>query len=413
MKKIVFGILFAVGLFIYSPVFAQSKIPLYFFYGEGCPHCAKEELFLKNLEKENVNIDIKRYEVWHNQDNAKFLARLGKELDLEVKGVPILVIGDQTIVGYYDDEITGAKIKNILVDYTINGCNDIVAPLLNNNACVNGCDPNDAECLKNCGCTADNIKDKKQNLPDKINLPFIGEINLKTVSIPLLTVLIGITDGFNPCAMWILLFLISLLIGMKDKGRMWTLGSAFIIASGFVYFLFLAAWLNLFLFLGFVLWVRAAIAIVALGTGGYQLYDFYKNRTVTCVIEKNDKRKKIFDRLREITSNKQFLLALFGIIVLAFAVNLVELVCSAGLPAVYTQVLALANLPKWQYYGYLFLYIFFFMLDDILVYLIAMKTFEIKVSTAKYGKYSGLIGGAIMVAIGILLLFKPGWLMFG
>lgn len=417
MKKILFSaILFLIAYISIPPAVAQNKVNLYFFYGDGCPHCAKEEKFLDRLEKENQNIQIKRYEVWHSQDNAQLLSDLSKKLHLDVKGVPVLIVGDQTIVGYYDDQTTGSKIKNLIDDYTLNGCNDIVAPVLNTGSdetCTHGCNVNDEECLHDCGCSSDNTATSTNNLPETLKLPLIGEVNLKTVSLPLLTVLVGVTDGFNPCAMWVLLFLISLLVGIKDKTRMWVLGSAFIFVSGLVYFLFLSAWLNLFIFLGFVFWVRAAIAIVALASGGYQIYDFYKNRTVTCVVEKSDKRKKVFEKLREITNEKNFWVALIGIIILAFAVNLVELVCSAGLPAVYTQVLAMSNLPAWQYYGYLLLYILFFMLDDLLVYIIAMKTLQIKAGTMAYGKYSGVVGGVIMFIIGILLLLKPGWLMFG
>ena len=102
-----------------------------------------------------------------------------------------------------------------------------------------------------------------------------------------------------------------------------------------------------------------------------------------------------------------------GIIVLAFAVNLVELICSAGLPAVYTQVLALNEMAGWQYYLYISIYIFFFMLDDLLIFFIAMITLEMTGITTKYAKASRLVGGLIMLAIGLMLIFKPGWLMFG
>jgi len=248
-------------------------------------------------------------------------------------------------------------------------------------------------------------------LPETIRMPLVGEIKIKDFSLPLLTIIIGAIDGFNPCAMWVLLFLISLLLGIQDKTKMWALGTAFILASGAVYFLFLSAWLNLFLFLGFVFWMRIIIALVALGSGGYHLYDYYKNRG--CVVENSEKRRMVFDRIRRIIGEKKFWVALIGIVILAFAVNLVELVCSAGLPAVYTQVLTLSKLPVWQYYGYLLLYIFVFMLDDLLVFIIAMTTLQMKAVSSRYTRYSALIGGIIMLIVGILLIFKPGWLMFG
>ena len=402
--------------FVSWPAIAANKVNLYFFYGDGCPHCNKEEKFLDKLEQENANINIYRYEVWQDRDNAKFLSRLAKELNLDIPGVPILIVGDQTIAGYYNDQTTGQEIKAIVDDYVVNGCNDLVASVIGldniNGQCVHDCDSDDVECRHNCGCSADNLNISSK-LPDIINVPIFGSVEIKNFSLPILTVIIAAIDGFNPCAMWVLLFLISLLLGMEDKRRMWILGSSFIIASSITYFLFLSAWLNLFLFLGFVLWIRITVGLVALGSGGYHLWDAWRHRGGGCHITGSGKRKLIFTKLRQIASAKKFVLALGGIILLAIAVNLVELVCSAGLPAVYTQVLALSGLSVWQYYSYLLLYIFIFMLDDLLVFFIAMATLRLRSISSRYTRWSGLAGGLIMLAVGLLLLFKPGWLMFG
>ncbi|MBU0572219.1 hypothetical protein KKH23_00940 [Patescibacteria group bacterium] len=248
---------------------------------------------------------------------------------------------------------------------------------------------------------------------ESLTLPILGTIQTANLSLPVLSVVIGLVDGFNPCAMWTLLFLISLLLGMKDRRRMWILGTTFIITSAFVYFLFLTAWLNFFLILGFVFWVRIAIGLVALGAGIYNLRDYYINRDGACKVTGDEKRKKTFDKLKNITHEKKFILAFGGIILLAFAVNLVELVCSAGLPAVYTQILSINDLPSGQYYLYILIYIFFFMIDDLFVFAIAMITLHAVGVQSKYARLSRLIGGILMLIIGGLLLFKPEILMFG
>lgn len=394
---------------------AQEQINLYFFYGEGCPHCVKEEKFLSALKQKNQNITIYSYEVWHNRENAKLLSDIAKKLKLNISGVPLLLIGDKTISGYYNDETTGKEINNIINYYTLNKCPDVVGPIINsdNFQCEHGCKNNDGkECSHDCGCMSKN-DGNAINKTKKISIPFFGEINTQSVSLPILTIMIAALDGFNPCAMWILLFLINLLIGMKNRKRMFTLGMGFIVASGAVYFLFLSAWLNLFLFLGFILWIRIAIGLIALLSGGYHLKEYWFNREAVCRITANKKRRVIFDKIGNIVKIKNFWLALGGIILLAVAVNLVELFCSAGLPAIYTQVLSIANLPIWKYYCYLVLYIFIFMLDDILIFVIAMSVLQIKTISSKYDRWSNLIGGIIMLLIGIFLLFKPEWLMFG
>lgn len=376
-----------------SPALAEDRTKVYFFYGDGCPHCAKEEILLDQWEIEG-RIDIYKYEVWHNSDNVKFLNSISKGLDTNVSGVPFTIVGEKTFAGFYDAETTGSQIESAISDCEINGCVDIVARIVKEN----------------------NTKEKKPALPsrlEKINLPVFGEINIDKVSIPVLTILIAAIDGFNPCAMWVLIFLISLLFGMKDKRKMWILGTVFIFTSGLVYFLFLSAWLNLFLFLGFLFWVRASIGLVALVSGGYHIREWWVNKDGTCKVTGGEKKQRVFNKLKEIIQKQKFWLALGGIIVLAAVVNLVELICSAGLPAVYTQILALADLPRWQHYAYLLLYVFIFMLDDLLIFVIAMITLNMKTISSKYSRWAGLIGGIVLLIIGLLMLFKPEWLLFG
>lgn len=248
---------------------------------------------------------------------------------------------------------------------------------------------------------------------ESFTLPIFGTIQTANLSLPVLSIVMGILDGFNPCAMWTLLFLISLLLGMKNKKRMWILGMTFIATSAFIYFLFLTAWLNFFLILGFVFWVRIAIGLIAIGVGIYNLRDYQTNKDGACKVTGDEKKRKTFDKLKNITHEKKFILALGGIIILAFAVNLVELVCSAGLPAIYTQILSISNLSPGQHYFYILIYIFFFMIDDLIVFGIAMITLHAVGIQSKYSRFSRLIGGILMLIIGGLLLFKPEVLMFG
>jgi len=250
-------------------------------------------------------------------------------------------------------------------------------------------------------------------IPKQIKVPVFGNLEIAALSLPLLTIIIAALDGFNPCAMWTLLFLISLLLGMKDRTRMWILGITFIATSALVYFLFLSAWLNFFLFIGYSLLIRYLVGAAAIGAGSYHLYDYLKNKNGVCKITGNEKRQQVFTKLKEIASKKQLFLALVGIILLAIAVNIVELLCSAGLPAVYTQVLSYTKLSSWQYYAYLVLYILIFMLDDLFVFFTAMITLKAVGLEGKYSRYSHLIGGILILAIGLLMLLKPEWLMFG
>lgn len=382
--------------FLIKPVFAQTKnkVNIHFFWSKGCPHCRREMVFLESLKEKYPQIEIKDYETSSSREAARLLLAVGKELSANVSYIPFTVIGRNYVVGFYNDETTGKEIEEKVKCALKNGCEDLVRSFT-------GQEPSKSEMQKG------------RVIPESLKVPIFGKIEIKNLSLPVLTFIIAFLDGFNPCAMWVLLFLISLLLGMKNRVKMYILGSVFIISSGFVYFLFLSAWLNLFLFLGFVLWVRIVIGIVALSAGGYNLHDYFTNREGVCKVTGSEKRQKVFEKLKEITQKKQFILALAGIILLAFAVNLIELVCSAGLPAIYTQVLSLAKLPNWQYYLYLLFYIIIFMLDDLVIFIIAMTTLHAVGIDSKYSRFSHLAGGIIMVIIGILMLFKPEFLMFG
>jgi len=390
MKKLFFVILLLVCLVLPGLVLAQvqtpEKVEYVLFHLETCSHCKAEIKFIneKLMPKYGQYLDLKMYEV-STPENQQIFEQYGYFYKFSPIGpVPVAFIGGTAVPGYGTDETTGEQIRE-LVEKKLQEKGLLVAvqPVENNG--------------------------------EKIVVPVLGEVNPKTFSLPLLTIIIGLLDGFNPCAMWVLLFLITLLLGMENRRRMWLLGSLFIITSGTVYFVFMAAWLQLLLFLGMITIIRIIIGLVALGAGGINLRDYWLNRkaeALACKVSDLKNTKKTFEKIKAVVYRRSIWWAIIGIIILGFSVNLVELACSAGFPAVYTQVLALSGLPMWQRYLYMVGYIIFYMLDDLVVFIIAMVTLKSKVVGGKYGKYSALIGGLLMLILGLLLIFKPTWLMF-
>jgi hypothetical protein len=250
-------------------------------------------------------------------------------------------------------------------------------------------------------------------LPASIPLPLIGEVRTANLSLGSLTVLLAAADGFNPCAMWMLAFLLGVLAGMRDRMRMWLLGGAFMAVSAAVYLLVLAAWLNILLYLGALTWVRLALGAAALGAGGWYLRRFFLDRAPVCEAKAPEERRRVLVRLKALALERNFLLALGGIVLLAAAVNFVGFLCSTGIPAVFEQVLALANLPGWRYAAYLLLYVIVFMADDLVVLFAALRTLEETGLTTTYARGSGLAGGLVLVAIGAVLIGRPKWLALG
>lgn len=407
MTMVKFGkILFSLFLFFTlffgaGRIFAQNSATIYFFWGDGCPHCEKEKVFLGELKIKYPQIVLRNFEVWKNAENRQFLIDFGNKLNVEIVGVPFTVVGDKYFSGWYDKESTGKAIESA-VDKALNeGCRNLGSEII-------GLEEKPQE--NNGSCDGAGEKDE---IPENINVPFLGQISIKNFSLPLITIILGALDGFNPCAMWTLIFLISLLLGMKNRRRMWILGIAFVAASSFVYFIFMSAWLNLILFIGFILWVRLGVGLVSLVGGVYGIKEYFANPKAVCTVAGDEKKQKVFEKLKAIVKRDNFYLALGGIILLAFAVNLVELICSAGLPVIFTQILALSGLSWWQYYLYIMLYVAVFMADDLFVFFTAMVTLKMAGITTKYARLSRLIGGVLMLVIGILLIFRPEWLMFG
>ncbi len=376
----------------------SDKLTLYLFHGDGCPHCASEQEFLENIEKDYANLEVVEYEVWYNEENSNFMNEVKEALDINTNGVPLTIIGESVIVGYSD--ATSEKIKRAIEYYSNNEYTDVVEKI------KNGTFTDEA--------VVDDFSKDEEEVDDNflIKLPLFGKINLKKVSISLAAVLIGLVDGFNPCAMWILLFLISVLIGMKDRRKMWVLGLTFLVSSALVYMVIMMSWLNIVIHITTSILIRNIIACIALVGGVVNLCNYFKDRGSGCSVVDDKKRKKIFAKIKKFTHEKSFALAIVGIIGLAISVNIVELACSAGLPMIFMQLLALNNITGMAAFLYVLVYIFFFLLDDLVIFVIAMITMKVTGISTKYNKYSHLIGGILMLVVGALLILKPEWLMF-
>ncbi len=387
---------------VVNAVSKKNLVNIYLFHSYTCKHCKEEIKLLDELEKEYDNIKVYKYEVNEN-GNGELLKNISEIMGSKVTGTPYTIIGNKVFSGY-DYENSKGRFKGAIEYYSKYGYEDKVG-----------------EYISSIPLPSYEVKDTDPNVDEYINdyisykvkLPLIGEVKLKNLTLPLITVVIGLADGFNPCAMWVLLFLISMLIGMKDKKRMWILGSTFLLTSALIYLIFMMSWLNLANLLISVVWVRVIIAIVSLVGGIINLRGYIKHRKVSgCDVVDDKKRNKIITRIKKFTTEKNFWLAILGVIVLAISVNVVELACSAGLPVMFIEILSLNNLTAIEEIIYIVLYMLFFLLDDFVVFVIAMTTLSLTGVSSKYGNLSKLIGGILMLLIGLLLMFKPEWIMF-
>lgn len=395
MKKIIYLILMTI-LLIPNIIFAKEKeLNLYLFYGEGCPHCKQLKIFLDEYMDENPNIKLYQYEIWNSAENRKKFVDVMKITENRMGNVPYLVIGEGVITGYGD--YTAGRIETYINYYENMDFQDKVGEYLGVVEKQEG---------------TQSVKPPEETIED-LSLPSNLKKIAKESPLILTTILVGLVDGFNPCAMWILLLLISMLITLKDKKRKWILGITFLLTTAVVYFLFLLSWIELSVFMGKLDYIKLAIATLAMILGILSIAKFVKSlfRDDGCEVVSKNNRKRIIKSITKIVKEKSFFLAVLGIILLAVSVNIVELLCSVGLPAAFAQVLAINNTTREMRILYSIIYVIAFTLDDFLVFFISMKTLEIKAISNKYSKYSSLIGGILMLIIGLLMLYKPEWLM--
>ena len=373
----------------------SETVTIYFFHSDTCSHCKAEKKFLESIKKDYPNLVIRSYEV-SSSTNYDYMKIAKDRIGSTSTGVPFTVIGDEFFNGYMAS--IGSRMKATLDSY-YNDNTEVETPALEEPKEEIDEEPKLEE-----------KEETKKEENTEYDIPLLGKIDAKEASIPLIAIILGFIDGFNPCALWILLFLINMLFNMKNRKKMWLLGTTFLVTSAFVYFL---AMLGLSVVLSFaaITWVRRIIALVAIIGGVLNLRSYLTAKEDGCHVVDEKKRKKYFTKIKALTAEQNLLIALIGIIALAASVNLVELACSAGFPTIFITILELNNIDGLIKIGYILIYILFFLIDDLAIFIIAMLTLKISGVTTKYSKLAHLVGGIIMIIIGLLLIFKPEWIM--
>lgn len=335
---------------------------LHVFISPDCPHCHEAIAFLKQRR----TIDFVLHDVSKPSSEALF-KKVVKHYGIEDPAVPLFVHGSRYVIGFESALTTGSEILALLSDQASVG---------------------------------------RRAAESKIVIPLIGEIDPTHHSLLALTALMGLSDGFNPCAMWVLIYLISLIVNLQDRRKIWWLVGTFVFASGVLYFLFMTAWLNTFLFIGYIRPLTQLIALTAIGFGLDHLIGLAATRgEVVCDVGDFEQRQRTMRWGRAIVAAPVGIASLLMVIALAFAVNAIEFICSAALPAIYTHLLALTDLPIALHYAYIGLYVVFFMLDDLIIFALAAFAVQKLVNT-RYAAISRTIGGLILMGLGVWMLAR-------
>jgi glutaredoxin len=347
----------------------EGKVYIYLFYSYDCPHCKEAYTYLESFEKKHSDVVFLHFEIKKNKVNAKFFEKISKTYNMTPTGVPTIFIGDKFFTGFHEP----TTCSSILKEYKV----------------LKGED-------EDCGCA---------HL--EIDVPMFGTINVKTISLPSFTIYIGLLDGLNPCAMWVLVFLLGLLVNAKNRKKMILIGSIFVISSGLIYYIFMLAWFNVFFIIGYSSLITIILGSVAILMGLVNIKELFFFKKGFSLMIPESVKPKLYKKARDIINEENNVFAILGTIALAVFVNFIELGCTVGLPAIYTRILSVKGVSSLSSYMYIALYNLMYIVPLIIIVSLFVYTMGRFKFREHHGKILKLISGILMLLLGLMLIFSP------
>ncbi len=358
----------------------QVQVHLYFFWSQTCPHCVAARPEVEAMTRAQPWIVLHSLELTKHRSNVERYVAMAADLGRQAQSVPAIFYCGQMQVGW--DSHAAAMLLDSLQSCRTRVASGAAAA------------PANAETATEA----------------ELRLPLFGALDTAALSLPMLTVLIAAMDAFNPCAFFVLLFLLSLMVHQQDRRRMAMIGGVFVLVSGLMYFAFMAAWLGLFRIMGSLPWVNAAAGTLALLIGLVNIKDFLAFKVGVSLSIPETRKADIFRRGRAILAAGSLPAMLLATLLLAVAANFYELLCTAGFPMVYTRLLTLQVPDPTQHLIYLALYNLIYILPLLLIVFAFVRTLGARKLSEREGRLLKLLSGLMMLGLGMLLLLAPQWL---
>ena len=405
-----FGI-FCISQIGYSAGNSQAKkVKIEYFGRKDCKNCANLEKFLKELSAKRDDFEYVEHKIDKSREEKAFFDETTSKLKL-VKGTPIIYIDGHIIQGFNTADTTGKEIENLInsakTKDKILTLKEYVESGQTGNVSSNG-----AVCTGDTVCEVPGLTKGAENQV-LVNIPIINKtVDLTNYSLLTMSIILGTIDGFNPCAMWVLVLFLTALIAVGNKVKMFRVAGLFILAEAVMYFFILNAWIYAWDFVGLDKWVTPLVGIVGIIGGIFFIRNYLKKGdTLECEVTDFEQRAKISKKIKDIANKPFTLLTALAIIGLALSVNVIEFACSVGIPQTYTKILQINEVPFWTRQFYTFIYIIGYMIDDIIVFGFALMSVNKLQLTTKYSKWVNLFGGILMIILGLIMLIKPSLLI--
>jgi thiol-disulfide isomerase/thioredoxin len=396
-----------------NPSQSGQPVTIYFFWGDGCPHCAAAEPFLADLAGRYPSVTIRDYEVWYHEENREPLIKMAAKFGFEPSGVPTIFVGDRYWVGFGEDTI-GAEIEATVAACIQLGCPDagsgVITPaataaptpvaMPTAEVAVVGSPPGEtttAASQPSGGAAAGSL-----------SLPFLGSVDLATQSLALSTALIAFVDGFNPCSLWVLGILLALTLHTGSRKKVFIIGLVFLTVTSLVYALFIAGLFTMFTIVSFAPWIRIVIALVALFFAAVNIKDYFWYKAGISFTIADEKKPGLYKSMRRVLSAGDSMPALIGAtIVMSAGASLVEFSCTAGFPVLWTNLLAAQGVTALTFAALLGLYMVIYQLDEIAIFMAAVVSLRASKLEEKQGRILKLVGGMLMLTLAVVMLVNP------
>ncbi len=382
----------------------NSTVKIYFFWGDGCPHCAAADPFLEGLTQTYSGVELLKFEVWNVPENRDLMHQMGEKYGFDPAGVPTILVGSQHWVGYSD--LIGSDIEQAVKECLASGCEDAGAGLLS---------PAAEEPAQPQAPTQPAQESTQPQAPAQpgveqhlISVPLLGTVNLDKQSLWVSTLLISFVDGFNPCSLWVLSMLMALTIHTGSRKKILLIGLVFLAVTAGVYALFIAGLFSVLKIIRFVGWIQALVAGMALIFAMVNIKDYFWYKEGVSFTISDENKGSIARSIRKVIASSDSLWGLIGsTVVMSAGVSLVEFSCTAGFPVIWTNLLTAQGVSALTFILLLLLYMLIYQIDELAIFLSVVFTLKTSRIEEKQGRILKLIGGMLMLTLAVVMLVNP------
>ncbi len=369
------------------------QVNVYYFWGDGCPVCVQQRAFLDRLEERYPEVIVQEFEVWYDADNRAVLQAFADAFGRQVTGVPVTFIGEDSWIGF--NQVMGQQMTASVEAYRTYAAPDAADRLR-------------PELRDELLAAAPEAPPRPAAGQAVIDVPLLGTIDLSHQPLFVGTLLIAFVDGFNPCSLWVLALLLGVVLNTRSRRKVLLVGVTFLSITALAYGLFIAGLFSVFTYVAYLTWIRVLVALLALGFAAINIKDYFAYKQGVSLTISDEQKPGIYARMRNVMRSRGSIPATLAATAgLALGVTLVELPCTAGLPVLWTSLLAGAGVDTMTFVALLAVYMLVYLMLELIIFGGVVVTMRVGRFEEREGRILKLVGGSVMLALAVAMLWYP------